>query len=131
MSAAQTTRREAGSRKAKHYGSKWIRPEKRLAIYLRDGMACAYCGAGAEDEVGLSLDHITPWIQGGSNHESNLITCCTLCNSQRQDTPLADWLIAKCGERHNSVAAFIASHITLSLKPYRAEADALIARRLA
>lgn len=124
---------EATNRRAprKWQGMNWIRQEKRLAIYLRDGMACAYCGATIEGGATLSLDHLTPHVAGGSNHESNLITCCTLCNSQRQDTDLAEWLIAKCGDRHNTVGAFIASHITLNLKPFRAEADALIARRLA
>lgn len=32
-------------------GSKWIRPEKRLAIYHRDGFACIYCGATAESST--------------------------------------------------------------------------------
>lgn len=68
----------------KYQGSKWIRPEKRLAIYLRDGMACCYCGAGIEDEGNLlTLDHLTPHSLGGSNRESNLITSCRRCNSSR------------------------------------------------
>lgn len=25
-------------------GGKWIRPDKRLAIYLRDRFECSYCG---------------------------------------------------------------------------------------
>lgn len=129
MRAAQNTRREVGSRKAKHQGSKWIRPEKRLAIYLRDGAACAYCGATVEGGAMLSLDHLTPWIEGGSHHESNLITCCGTCNSRRGDMPLAAWLVKSCAERADSVAAFIASHITLSLKPFMGEALTIRARR--
>ena len=61
----------------------WIRQDKRLAIYLRDGMACAYCGDSVENGARLSLDHLKPYSKGGNNHETNLVTCCTRCNSAR------------------------------------------------
>lgn len=66
-------------------GMNWIRPAKRLAIYLRDGLACVWCGAAIEDEDSpkLTLDHLTPYSKGGSNQEKNLITCCHRCNSSR------------------------------------------------
>jgi len=76
------------------HGSKWIRPEKRLAIYLRDGFACVYCKVEAEagEGGGLSLDHVTPREMGGTHHATNLVTCCCSCNSARQDTPMRAWL---------------------------------------
>ena len=61
----------------------WIRKEKRLAIYLRDGLACAYCGQSIEDGAKLTLDHLKPYSKGGSNAPTNLVTCCALCNSKR------------------------------------------------
>lgn len=64
-------------------GMNWIRQEKRLAIYMRDGMACVWCGLGVEDEVILTLDHLKPYSRGGDHHESNLVTCCHRCNSSR------------------------------------------------
>lgn len=64
-------------------GMNWIRPAKRLAIYLRDGLACCYCGATVEDGVKLTLDHLRPYSSGGSNKETNLVTCCHRCNSAR------------------------------------------------
>jgi 5-methylcytosine-specific restriction endonuclease McrA len=71
------------------HGSKWIRPVKRLAIYIRDGFACAYCGrdlrGAAKDQV--TLDHLRCRVNGGSNEASNLVTACLRCNSQRGDTP--------------------------------------------
>lgn len=70
-------------RKAKAQGMNWLRVEKRLAIYLRDGLACAYCGAGIEGETKLTLDHLIPYSQGGSNKADNLVTCCLHCNSSR------------------------------------------------
>lgn len=69
-------------------GSKWIRPEKRLAVYARDGFCCAYCGS----EERLSLDHLTPRELGGTHHETNLVTCCVRCNSTRKDAPMRAWL---------------------------------------
>lgn len=68
-------------------GSKWIARTTRLAIYLRDGLACCYCGASVEDGAQLTLDHLTPYGRGGSNKPTNLVTCCGKCNSVRQDRP--------------------------------------------
>lgn len=110
-------------------GMNWIRQDKRLAIYLRDGLACAYCGGTVETGATLSLDHLVPAHKGGSNGDQNLITCCATCNSRRQDMDLAAWLIKSCGERSETVGAWIASHIALDLAPYRAEAKTIIARR--
>ena len=64
--------------------SKWIRPEKRLAIYHRDGFRCVYClRTAAFDEILLSLDHVVRRCDGGSNEASNLVTSCLRCNSSR------------------------------------------------
>lgn len=71
------------------HGSKWIRREKRLAIYIRDGMACAYCGASIETGAQLTLDHIKTRSNGGNHHETNLITACLKCNSSRGDRSVA------------------------------------------
>jgi hypothetical protein len=38
-----------------------------------------------------TLDHVLPRSRGGSNHESNLITCCAECNEKRGDTCAIDW----------------------------------------
>lgn len=64
-------------------GMNWIRQEKRLAIYMRDGLACVYCLKGVEDDEILTLDHLKVYSKGGSNHESNLVTACKTCNSSR------------------------------------------------
>ena len=69
---------------------RWIRVDKRLAIYLRDQFTCHLCkkdlhGANPRD---ITLDHYVPKAEGGSNDESNVFTCCAMCNSTRQTTPL-------------------------------------------
>jgi len=73
-------------------GMNWIRQATRLAIYLRDGLSCVYCGASVEQgDVILTLDHLIPRSKGGSNRVTNLATCCRRCNSARGDRPLAEW----------------------------------------
>lgn len=61
----------------------WCSQVKRLAIYLRDGLACVYCNGSISDGVKLTLDHLKPYIKGGNNDASNLVTCCHRCNSSR------------------------------------------------
>lgn len=64
---------------------RWIRADKRLAIYLRDGFRCLCCGRDLHgaDPRDVTLDHIVPVSKGGSNMESNVYTCCRSCNSSR------------------------------------------------
>lgn len=77
------TTAKANNSREKKQGMNWITQVKRLAIYLRDGLACAYCGASIAEGAQLSLDHIQPYSKGGSNEAENLVTCCTRCNSSR------------------------------------------------
>jgi hypothetical protein len=69
----------------------WITPVRRLALYLRDGLACAYCGAGIEDGTRLTLDHIVPYsaTEKPDNSNGNLVTACLRCNSSRGTRSLA------------------------------------------
>lgn len=76
------------SRNENWHGQKWIRNEKRLAIYLRDGLACAYCGATVENGAVLTLDHLRPHSKNGTNNATNLVTCCKKCNSSRGNRSL-------------------------------------------
>ncbi len=114
-------------------GPKWCRADKRLAIYLRDGMACVYCGTGpaTSESATLSLDHLLPNSKGGSNEGGNLVTCCGRCNSRRGNMDLGQWLTVACGANAAKIAALITEHTALDLKPFRAEAKAIIARRIA
>lgn len=119
-----------GKRNAAAKGGKWIRQDKRLAIYLRDGLSCVYCGAKVEDGASLSLDHLLPQSYGGSNGEGNLVTCCGRCNSKRGNMDLSAWLDLSCGDDARRVSALIVEHVALDLKPFKAEAKAVIARRI-
>lgn len=99
----------------------WIRAEKRLAIYLRDSFRCVYCCSDlhAADPRDITLDHVTPKADGGTNHETNLVTACRACNCSRQDKPLARFAGPE-------TRADVRRLTRRSLKPYLTLAKALI-----
>ena len=93
-------------------GMNWIRKEKRLALYMRDGMACVYCGNGVEDGITLTLDHLHPYSDGGSNDTRNLVTACKSCNSRRGTRTVLDFCEAVAGYiNHGVTASDIMNHI--------------------
>jgi hypothetical protein len=97
---------------SKYQGSKWITREKRLALYIRDGMGCAYCGLGVEDGAMLTLDHLTPHCQGGTNAADNLVTACRTCNSARGERTLEEFADRVAGYlNHGITAEQILTHI--------------------
>lgn len=97
--------REITNRRERNQGMNWIRPEKRLAIYLRDGLACCYCGESVEDGAKLTLDHMTPHSKGGKNDASNLVTCCYRCNSSRGNRSWTKFAGAVAGYLNHGVRA--------------------------
>ena len=101
-------------------GSKWIRRDKRLAIYLRDSFVCAYCArdlAGAAPAE-VTLDHLVP---GHDDHRAtNLVTACRSCNSSRQDTSLTAWVGAARARQVRAMAR-------RSVKRHRAVAKTILA----
>ena len=116
----------------KYQGSKWITRQRRLAIYMRDGMACCYCGAGIEDGAMLTLDHVKPHCQGGNGNNENLITACRKCNSSRGDRDI-EVFTAKVAEYidHGATAQAILDHINdcLARPVDQKAAKAMIERR--
>ena len=99
-------------------GMNWISQHKRLACYLRDGLACAYCGAGAGQGAKLTLDHLTPYALGGSNKETNLVTCCLSCNSARGTRDVkafAEGVAAYWGTDARAILAGIRNRVRLVL----------------
>lgn len=103
-------------------GSKWIRTDKRLAIYLRDKFCCIYClrdlhGAAPSD---ITLDHVKCHSDGGGNGEDNLVTACRSCNCSRKDQPLDRFAGPE-------TRAHIRRNLKRSLAPYRKLAKAILA----
>jgi hypothetical protein len=110
----------------------WIRKDKRLAIYLRDGLCCVYCGEALEmGDARLTLDHVNPQSLGGSNHESNLVCACRRCNCAKQASSVRDFIayLADNGVDTDGVPRRIRNHTRRRLKKYRAMAKQIIAAR--
>lgn len=112
-------------------GSKWIPRQARLAVYLRDGMACTYCGAGVETEQ-LTLDHIIPRSHGGTHEATNLVTACGRCNSYRGNRSVEEFAVSVAsyvghGVHADDIVTFI--HETRQRPLPLKEAKALIKRR--
>lgn len=80
-----------------HNGQKWIRNEKRCAIYARDGFRCIYC----LELRRVCLDHVDP---EGGNGEENLVSSCWDCNSDKGSETLEEW-IARRGARGEPLEA--------------------------
>lgn len=104
----------------------WIRPVKRLAIYLRDGFTCLRCwrdlhGAAPAE---VTLDHFRPRSRGGGNDATNLYTCCRSCNSARgagaENLP---------GVIARAVTRRVRTHLRRSLTRYLVAARGLLAEK--
>lgn len=77
------------------YGSRWIRRTRRLALYMRDGFTCVYCGLSMLDHKpdNIELDHVdgTEYFGSPVHTNDNLVTCCQGCNRSKRDLPLDEW----------------------------------------
>jgi hypothetical protein len=58
-----------------------ISKEDRIAVYARDHFRCVWCGKSEP----LTLDHVVPWSNGGSDSINNLRTLCGPCNERRSN----------------------------------------------
>lgn len=110
------------------HGRKWIADKKRLALYLRDGLCCQWCGKGIETEgVTLTLDHYRAREKGGDNQAKNLFTACNTCNSHRQHKTVAAF--AENWNEPKAVVARINRTRRRSIYRFLAQADDLISAR--
>lgn len=93
-------------------GMNWIHPTTRLAIYLRDGLCCVYCGTTLEQGAVLSLDHCKPASKNGGNKPSNLVTACMKCNTSRGNRSIAEFAEAVSeytGEKYDTIMKRVAN----------------------
>lgn len=54
----------------------------RTNIFIRDQHKCQYCGTKFQ-KTHLTLDHVTPVVQGGDKTWENIVTACKPCNQRK------------------------------------------------
>jgi len=93
------------TKKTKKHTKKWITKTRRLALYIRDGFQCAYCGSDLSNVVPneITLDHLQARSFGGGNKNQNLVTACKSCNSRRGNKPWVDYATGGAVERINTL----------------------------
>jgi 5-methylcytosine-specific restriction endonuclease McrA len=57
-------------------------PFSRKNILVRDQFVCQYCGREFSS-ADLTIDHVIPKVQGGSNEWTNVVACCRACNIKK------------------------------------------------
>ncbi len=72
-SSKDNARTRAARGEIAYQGMNFVRQDLRLAIYLRDGLACVWCGQGIEDGIKFTLDHVVPHVD--FREESNAKNC--------------------------------------------------------
>ena len=70
--------------KTKNTKGKYVRKNKRLKVFERDGFKCVYPNCEVKKPV-LTIDHIIPISKGGTNDLDNLQTSCHHHNKQKND----------------------------------------------
>jgi 5-methylcytosine-specific restriction endonuclease McrA len=112
-------------------GGGWCRPDKRLAIHLRDSLCCVYCGDSLENGTALQLDHYVRVQDGGSNHASNLVTACAFCNNSKNNDTIRTWYrrLREKGFDTEKVQRRARRLMGAELSPFRETAKRIIAER--
>ncbi len=59
----------------------------RKNLFLRDNYTCQYCG---RQHANLTIDHLVPRSRGGEDCWTNMVACCSRCNSQKGDKLLEE-----------------------------------------
>lgn len=58
---------------------------KKLRVFQKSGFVCSYCGISTKQ---LTIDHIKPLAEGGSNDFENLTAACSKCNKSKGSNAL-------------------------------------------
>ncbi len=65
-----------------------VRSARLADLIARDGDVCHYCGYGFDDTnfvYQVTVDHIVPISEGGSDDLTNLVLACRQCNGKKKD----------------------------------------------
>ena len=60
-----------------------VKPSVRFAVLERDHFRCHWCGRDVADGAKITIDHVVPVMDGGSDSPDNLVAACSECNYGR------------------------------------------------
>ena len=105
-----------------------IPADLRLAVYLRDGNACVYCGKPRPYGVLFEADHYRAEVWNGPTEAGNLLCCCPACNKlKRELTPRAFFVFLEdLGMLTPGLQERVEAALATDIKPFMAQARALI-----
>jgi len=84
----------------------------RLTVFRKDNFCCVYCGSLEN----LTVDHILPKANGGSNALENLQTLCKTCNDLKSDAIVVD--VAAFKQKHAIVFREVPKPTTIITSEY-------------
>jgi len=64
---------------------------------------CIYCSKELA-AGGVTVDHCKPFLAGGTNEYSNLLPCCSRCNTSKGTKPVYTYLTETCGYSESDLA---------------------------
>lgn len=66
-----------------HYKFKYrVPPPSRKNLFIRDNHTCQFCGRDFTKGE-LTIDHVLPRAKGGRTIWTNIVACCSACNSKK------------------------------------------------
>lgn len=83
-------RRKRRAREANAPGDfRWI---EVIGKFLANDRRCSYCMTQLRPDEQPDPDHVIPLSRGGTNHITNILPSCRLCNSDKRDLLLDVWV---------------------------------------
>jgi 5-methylcytosine-specific restriction endonuclease McrA len=70
----------------------------RAYVVARDKHTCQYCGKPKLYGRNLTIDHLIPRCNGGSNHVDNLIVACKQCNTKKNTRSVESYVEKRLAE---------------------------------
>jgi len=72
-----------------------ISKSARKSVLQRDQYTCQGCRLFDPSGNNLTMDHMTPKARGGANAQWNLQVLCHICNGEKGDMTMREWIEGK------------------------------------
>ena len=79
-------------------GLQQVGVDVRVALLLRTGGGCWYCG-NPLTMASVTVDHVVPLARGGNPVFDNLVACCNECNTAKGQSTLEEFRRRRGGRR--------------------------------